>query len=105
MSGTRILSTFLKKAEFLFETGRPLLPSSLCNLLGIVFAVVARGGGGGGGEGGGGGGGGGGEGGGGGGGGGDGGGNGDGDGRGGGGGDGDGGDGQGFFYDIKNSKK
>ena len=40
--GTRILSTFLKKAEFLPETGKPLLPSSLCNL-GAIFAVVASG--------------------------------------------------------------
>ena len=40
--GTGILSRFLKKAEFLLETGKPLLPSSLCNL-GAVFAVVASG--------------------------------------------------------------
>ncbi|EXX57243.1 uncharacterized protein OCT59_015174 [Rhizophagus irregularis] len=40
--GTGILSRFLKKAEFLPETGKPLLPSSLRNL-GAVFAVVASG--------------------------------------------------------------
>ncbi|GBB92051.1 hypothetical protein RclHR1_01960001 [Rhizophagus clarus] len=40
--GTRTLSTFLKKAEFLPETGKPLLPSSLRNL-GAVFAVVESG--------------------------------------------------------------
>ncbi|POG69279.1 hypothetical protein GLOIN_2v1777370 [Rhizophagus irregularis DAOM 181602=DAOM 197198] len=39
-SRTGILSRFLKKAEFLPETGKPLLPSSLCNL-GAVFVVVA----------------------------------------------------------------
>ncbi|PKY53730.1 hypothetical protein RhiirA4_472095 [Rhizophagus irregularis] len=40
--GTGILSRFLKKAEFLSKTGKPLLPSSLYNL-GAVFAVVASG--------------------------------------------------------------
>ena len=40
--GTGILSRFLKKAEFLPEIGKPLLPSSLRNL-GAVFAVVASG--------------------------------------------------------------
>ncbi|PKK60814.1 hypothetical protein RhiirC2_792782 [Rhizophagus irregularis] len=40
--GTGILSRFLKKAEFLPETSKPLLPSSLRNL-GAVFAVVASG--------------------------------------------------------------
>ena len=40
--GTGILSRFLKKAEFLPETGKPLLPSSLRNL-GAIFAVVASG--------------------------------------------------------------
>ena len=38
----RILNRFLKKAKFLPETGKPLLPSSLHNL-GAVFAVVASG--------------------------------------------------------------
>ncbi|UZO07450.1 uncharacterized protein OCT59_027734 [Rhizophagus irregularis] len=40
--GTGILSRFLKKAEFLPETGKPLLSSFLRNL-GAVFAVVASG--------------------------------------------------------------
>ncbi|GES74423.1 hypothetical protein GLOIN_2v1778880 [Rhizophagus clarus] len=40
--GTGILSRFLKKAEFLPEIGKPLLPSSLRNL-GAVFAVVVSG--------------------------------------------------------------
>ena len=40
--GTGILGRFLKKAEFLPETGKPLLPSSLHNL-GAIFAVVASG--------------------------------------------------------------
>ncbi|RIA94854.1 hypothetical protein C1645_817441 [Glomus cerebriforme] len=42
MSGTGILSRFLKKTEFLPKTGKPLLSSSLRNL-GAVFAVVASG--------------------------------------------------------------
>ena len=37
-----ILSRFLKKAEFLSEIGKPLLPSSLRNL-GAVFVVVVSG--------------------------------------------------------------
>ncbi|CAB4479299.1 unnamed protein product [Rhizophagus irregularis] len=40
--GTGILSRFLKKAEFLPETGKPLLSSFLRNL-GAVFAIVASG--------------------------------------------------------------
>ena len=36
------MSRFLKKVDFLPETGKPLLPSSLHNL-GAVFAVVASG--------------------------------------------------------------
>ena len=37
--GSTYLITFLKKDEFLPESGKPLLPSSLCKL-GAVFAVV-----------------------------------------------------------------
>ncbi|CAG8767153.1 27732_t:CDS:2 [Dentiscutata erythropus] len=40
--GSTYLSTFLKKDEFLSESGKPLLPSSLCKLE-AVFASVAHG--------------------------------------------------------------
>jgi len=39
---TEILGRFLKKAEFLLKTGKPLLSSFLRNL-GAVFAVVVSG--------------------------------------------------------------